>query len=828
MDPHLLTELEKLATATPANEAEVETKILLHLFRLLGFSDRDRADKPAVAMAFGRERKTKHPDFLLYDGPERSLANALVTVEAKAPDVGLDDGEDQARSYALWAGTPFYVVSNGVDLVAELFLPGTRSTKRLGIQVSKLAEHWHELRAFLSRTETILAKERLEYVGLYLPEVEKLPAREFFQEYLRRLHERFATSSNKPPPALEPPTENQRVAPRIPVNLRLAPEDLEMDELGVSRYLLADDSRLLVVGAAGSGKSTLCKRVVNVLTAQDGSLPDDLLPVYVRLSLDVPESVLNAFSQACIDMGIRVLPNLYRQQVNAARVVLILDGLDEAYADDLTRAKLNRLLRDGAAATLLATRPIGIAPFESAIPLQEFSTATVRPLSEGELRTVLGDYLATSTDPEELLDAVPRDLREALRSPLFALMAIRVAQSMSDWAALTRFQLLGAYVRTLDAFFNSPSVRGGEDVAPGTAVKTLQRVAVLLSSRLERDKWSISTMQETAESLGWKPDFRALLNTGLLSAPGGRARLVHESFADFGCAAEMLDAVRERDSERFAAVHPNPGAYELLRAELSAEEELLLLEWLMDANNRVRRKVLWILRFGASEAARRAIRDFLPTTTANRVWNQGVKALAENGDMDFLGEVRDHLKREPRGRRYRLLANALRATGRAEYVPELLRIAEDLPKAVFIGAAVQLGLDARAAMIMDVIPRLSSSLATPGRAEVARSVDLARTSALKSDLVGRLLAEETDPSVTLVLLYVARECLQGIPLDVLMEAGSRLPKISPLRRYHSRMSKRLLRAISGPDDGEGALPLDVSVQLERLIATEGTGVEVTC
>src|SRR5687767_11528466 len=93
-------ELRGIAACSLANEAEVETKVLLHVFRLLGYTDHDRADKPPVPMAFGRERKVKHPDFIIYDGTERSLANALITVEAKAPGAPLEDAEDQARSYA--------------------------------------------------------------------------------------------------------------------------------------------------------------------------------------------------------------------------------------------------------------------------------------------------------------------------------------------------------------------------------------------------------------------------------------------------------------------------------------------------------------------------------------------------------------------------------------------------------------------------------------------------------------------------------------------------------------------------------------------------------
>ena len=110
--------LTAVQSANPANEAEVETKLLLHIFRLLGYTDTDRADKRPVTMSFGRERKTKAADFIIYDGSDRTAANALIAVEAKSPGEPLADAEDQVKSYALWAGTPFYMACNG-GTVAE-------------------------------------------------------------------------------------------------------------------------------------------------------------------------------------------------------------------------------------------------------------------------------------------------------------------------------------------------------------------------------------------------------------------------------------------------------------------------------------------------------------------------------------------------------------------------------------------------------------------------------------------------------------------------------------------------------------------------------------
>ena len=67
-----------IKSARPVNEAEVETKIVLHIFQLLGYSDKDRADKKPVKMRFGRETTTKVADFAVYYGEGRDFEDALI------------------------------------------------------------------------------------------------------------------------------------------------------------------------------------------------------------------------------------------------------------------------------------------------------------------------------------------------------------------------------------------------------------------------------------------------------------------------------------------------------------------------------------------------------------------------------------------------------------------------------------------------------------------------------------------------------------------------------------------------------------------------------
>ena len=511
-------ELKLLEQVRPANEAEVETKLLLHLFRLLGFTDVDRADKPAVVMSFGHQRMVKHPDFVLYAGPERSVANALIAVEAKAVGVPLEAGEDQARSYALWAGTPVYLICNGTTLRAVQFLPGAQGYRALQCEVVELARKWEEIATFLSRSEVILTKERLEYTAEYLPQIELLPPRDFFQEYLSRLQDRFSLLATVPASALEPPAEQETVLPRIPVSVRLSSaESVKASEGDLAAQLIEGGRKLLITGSPGSGKSTMCRRLVSELASREMQAPEDVIPIYVRLALHVPESVLDALGQSCREMGIRFLPNLFRRQLASAKPVVILDGLDEADPSDLTRAKLARLSHDSAWGLLLTTRPIALGDFEASLPIQDFTQGEIRPLTDLELREVLETYLQEYATVDALLATIPLELREDLRSPLFALMAIRVAQVTPDWSALTKFQLFRRYVQTLDDFFNAATVRGIGG-RRGSAVRGVALAAMWLSQRQTSARYSLHELATLFKERDLQDDFRALLNTGLLLA----------------------------------------------------------------------------------------------------------------------------------------------------------------------------------------------------------------------------------------------------------------------------------------------------------------------
>lgn len=103
------------------SEREVEIRFIVPLLDRLGYDENDREDGYPVEIFEGVRKSTKEADFVLFDGPNRSKDNALLVVEAKATGKKIQEYIGQARTYAIWLGTPYYLVTNGDEIRVFLF-----------------------------------------------------------------------------------------------------------------------------------------------------------------------------------------------------------------------------------------------------------------------------------------------------------------------------------------------------------------------------------------------------------------------------------------------------------------------------------------------------------------------------------------------------------------------------------------------------------------------------------------------------------------------------------------------------------------------------------
>lgn len=110
-----------LALKTFASEKEVEIRFVLPLLERLGFSEDDRADGYPVEQVVGVKKIKTEADFVLFDGRNRTKDAALMVVEAKNVGKKLGDHIQQARSYAMFLGCPYYMVTNAEEVRVYLY-----------------------------------------------------------------------------------------------------------------------------------------------------------------------------------------------------------------------------------------------------------------------------------------------------------------------------------------------------------------------------------------------------------------------------------------------------------------------------------------------------------------------------------------------------------------------------------------------------------------------------------------------------------------------------------------------------------------------------------
>jgi len=119
------------------SEKEVEIRFVLPLLERLGYTEEDRADGYPVEQVVGVRKTRTEADFVLFNGLDRSKDSALFVIEAKNVGKKLADNIGQARSYAMFLCTPYFMVTNGDEIRVFLY----RSPIESDVEVFKSTRH---------------------------------------------------------------------------------------------------------------------------------------------------------------------------------------------------------------------------------------------------------------------------------------------------------------------------------------------------------------------------------------------------------------------------------------------------------------------------------------------------------------------------------------------------------------------------------------------------------------------------------------------------------------------------------------------------------------
>jgi hypothetical protein len=152
-------------------EKEVETKFVIPLLGKLGFNEDDRYDAMPVSASFGSKPTTLRVDCALFNEAYESLkGQVLLTVEAKKEErlskpVELKNARNQAKSYALWTGCYYSMITDSRQIeVYKLARTHTEDDRLLfSCSRTELKEKFGTLYAAVSKE--VLTAYYLEKLG---------------------------------------------------------------------------------------------------------------------------------------------------------------------------------------------------------------------------------------------------------------------------------------------------------------------------------------------------------------------------------------------------------------------------------------------------------------------------------------------------------------------------------------------------------------------------------------------------------------------------------------------------------------------------------------
>jgi hypothetical protein len=338
---------------------------------------------------------------------------------------------------------------------------------------------------------------------------------------------------------------------------------------------LAGHERVLLRGAAGSGKTTLIQWLA--VSTANGSLPAELqalqgripfvLPVrrFARDGVPSPDDFLSAIRHPLADD----VPEGWVARVLASgRAMLLVDGIDEAPEeqwDDL-RNQLRSLVRIYSGNLCLVTsRPAAVEA--DWLSEEGFTELTLAPMSRGQVAEFVTawHHAARSDEGKDhaqldeyegmLLRSIPiyRELRVLATNPLMCGLICALNRDRSGSLPQGRKELYEAAVQMLLQRRN-PERRVYEDLLERSPRERLLRK---LAYRMLTDEGSVldreSALREIAENISAIPSIPRelrhedvfndlLVRTGLLREQGdGSVEFVHRTMQDYLAAREAVD-----------------------------------------------------------------------------------------------------------------------------------------------------------------------------------------------------------------------------------------------------------------------------------------------
>lgn len=145
-------------------ERDIELHFVSPLFRRFGYTQGQESAGHPITVWEGVHSRVTQADLVYFESVDHAeqTGNALVLVECKLQKFAFPAGLGQVRSYAYWVKPAYYVVTNGDELTAFLYMGGPLQDKQvLSVKRVELRDRFAELFRILSLDAALDAKSQL-------------------------------------------------------------------------------------------------------------------------------------------------------------------------------------------------------------------------------------------------------------------------------------------------------------------------------------------------------------------------------------------------------------------------------------------------------------------------------------------------------------------------------------------------------------------------------------------------------------------------------------------------------------------------------------------
>lgn len=490
------------ATLTFANEADVEHQFVVPLLAALGYLSEEVAPKYPVKFQEGRRGRPHEADLVVFCG-SRVTGNALITIEAKPPNEPIDGAKAQAQSYARNLGTPFFVITNGVEIeIWQLQLVG-----------DCISVH----RCLLSQLNADRpAIER--YIG-------SDAARAYFHS-LRRANPLIQAMDTTPYVTAE--------------QLRLGSDELfverSLQREGADEAFAIRSDQLaetfgqggVVVGLSGYGKSTLARQMARqslsqVRTGVTRRVSFEVwLPDVAEMRIGIAEYMRQRIVSSCPAMT----EASFRRWLHDEGAVLICDGFDRLAERGRIETELRTLRRDNPALQLFVfTRP-GVQP------ALELPCLTLLSLAEDQQFELFSKVYPNKPGATMAWYTMPKPLRALCFHPLLLTLVAKYVVIRGDTSVRIGDIFENWLAKLIEAPARPPSMR----------VKLEEALLAVALSTVDRPI-SRKEALEVVERRGFSATvFDELLSSDAVAQGTSTIELQHELLADYLRARHVASA----------------------------------------------------------------------------------------------------------------------------------------------------------------------------------------------------------------------------------------------------------------------------------------------